>query len=85
MDRLVEWTNKHAELYLSDKENEHLRPWQPICKKELYAYFRVLIHIGITIELCIKNYWKDLNTHSTEHIVKKYILVVRFQQLDRHF
>jgi hypothetical protein len=85
MDRLVEWTNKYAELYPLDKENEHLCPWQPICKEELYTYFRVLIYMGITIELCIEDYWKDLNTHGTEYVVKKYILVVRFQQLDRHF
>jgi hypothetical protein len=85
MDRLVEWINKHVELYPSDEENEYPRPWQPICKEELYAYFGVLIHMGITIESCIKDYWKDLNTHGTEHIVKKYISVVRFQQLNRYF
>ena len=28
----------------------------------LYTYFGMLIHIGITIELAIKDYWKDLNT-----------------------
>ena len=28
----------------------------------LYTYFRMLIHIGITIELAIKDYWEDLNT-----------------------
>ena len=48
--------NKHAELYLPEEETEHLRLWQPICKQELYTYFRVLIYIGITIELYIKDY-----------------------------
>ena len=84
MDKLVEWTNKHAELY-PPEETEHPRPWQPTCKQELYAYFGVLIHMGITIESCIEDYWKDLNTHGCEHIVKKYISINRFQQLDRHF
>jgi hypothetical protein len=78
MDKLVEWTNKHAELYLLDEEKEYLRVWQPICKQELYAYFSVLIYMGITIESCIKDYWKDLNTYGTEHIVKKYMGVARF-------
>ena len=41
--------------------------------------------MGITIESCIKDYWKNLNTYGTEHIVKKYIGVVRFQQLARYF
>ena len=41
--------------------------------------------MGITIESYIKDYQKDLNTHSTEYIIKEYILVVRFQQLNRYF
>ena len=28
MDKLIEWTNKHAELYPLDKEAEHLRVLQ---------------------------------------------------------
>ena len=62
MDKLVEWINKHAELYPLDKEAEQPRTWQPTCRQELYAYFRVLIHIRITIGPAIKDYWKDLNT-----------------------
>jgi len=84
MDKLVEWMNKHAELY-PPEETERPRPWQPICKQELYAYFGVLIYMGITIESCIKDYWKDLNIYGCEHIVKKYILINRFQQLDYYF
>jgi len=34
--------------------------------------------MGITIESCIKDYWKDLDTYGTEHIVKKYILIIQF-------
>ena len=82
MDKLVEWTNKHAELYPPDEETERPRLWQPTCRQELYAYFGVLIHIGITIESSIEDYWKDLNIHGTKHIVKKYIGAVQFQQLD---
>ena len=81
IDRLIEWTNKYIELYLLDKENKHLCLQQLIYKEELYAYFRVLIYIGITIKLCIKDYWKDLNTYSMEHIIKKYISVIHFSSL----
>ena len=56
MDKFVEWTNKYAELYPPDKEKEHPRAQQLIYKQELYAYFSVLIYIGITIELCIEDY-----------------------------
>ena len=41
--------------------------------------------MGLTIEPAIEDYWKDLNTHDIEHIVKQYIGIVWFQQLDRHF
>jgi len=82
MDNLIEWTNKHAELYPPDKELEHLRAWQPTCKQELYTYFTVQIYIGITIESCIKDYWKDLTTHGSKHIVKKYIGLKRFHVTD---
>ena len=76
VDKLVEWINKHTELYPLDKEKENPRVWQPTCRQELYAYFGVLIYMGLTIEPAIKDYWKDLNTYGTEHIVKQYIGVV---------
>ena len=57
--------NKYAELYPPDKEVEHQRTWQLTCSQELYAYFGVLTHIGITIEPAVKDYWKDLNTHGS--------------------
>ena len=76
IDKLVEWTNKHTELYPSDKDNKHPRLQQPTCKQELYAYFAVQIYIGITIESCIKDYWKDLTTYGTKYIVKRYMGIV---------
>ena len=74
----MEWINRYAELYPLDEEKENLCVWQPTCRQELYAYFEVLIYMGLTIEPAIEDYWKDLNTHSTEYIVKQYIGVVRF-------
>ena len=85
INKLIKWTNKHAELYPLHKETEYARLQQPTYKEELYAYFGVLIYIGITIKLCIKDYWKDLDTYGMEYIIKKYILIVQFQQLNYYF
>ena len=61
MDKLAEWTNKYTELHPSNDAGEKLRahPWQPTCK-ELWAYFGVLIRIGLTQESSIEDYWGSL-------------------------
>ena len=41
--------------------------------------------MGLTRELSIEDYWGDLDSTGTEHIVKKYMSIVRFQQLERYF
>ena len=81
MDKLAEWTNKYAELHPSNDAGEKLRAclWQLICKEELWAYFGVLIYIGLTQESSIEDYWGSLDTTGSEHIVKKYIGRVRFE------
>ena len=61
------------------------RPWQPTSREELYAYFGVLIHMGITSESAIEDYWGSLDSDGCSHIVKNYISKNRFQQLDRYF
>ena len=50
--------NKYAELHPLNDAGEKLRarPWQPTCKEELWAYFGVLIYIGLTQESSIKDY-----------------------------
>ena len=50
--------------------------------QELYTYFSVLIHIGITIESAIKDYWGDLELAGISYIIKNYISLMRFQQLN---
>ena len=47
-------------------------------RQELYAYFKVLIYIGITIKSSIKDYWGDLKLFSIGYIVKNYISLIRF-------
>jgi len=69
INKLIEWMKKHAELYLSDEDKENLYLWEPTHKKELYAYLAVLIYIGITIKLAIKDYQKDLETYRTLHVI----------------
>ena len=73
MDKLAEWTNKYAELHPSNDAGEKLRAclWQLICKEELWAYFGVLIYIGLTQESSIEDYWGSLDTTGSEYIVKK--------------
>jgi len=49
MDKLAEWINKYAELHPLNDAGEKLwaRLWQLICKEELWAYFGVLIYMGL--------------------------------------
>ena len=77
MDKLVKWINKYMEFY-PVKETEFICLWKLIYRQELYAYFSVLIHTGITIESSIKDYWGDLKLASTSYIVKNYISLKRF-------
>ena len=85
IDKLAEWTNKYAELYPVEEEAEFTRKWKPTDRQELYAYFSMLIYIGITIESSIKDYWGNLEPAGASHVVKNYIGLVRFQQLNRYF
>ena len=75
MDKLIEWINKYIKLYLLNNVGKKLQAclWQLIYKEELWAYFGVLIYIGLIQELFIKDYWGFLDTTGLEYIVKKYI------------
>ena len=59
LDKMAGWTNTYIEAN-SVPEEEALegraRLWFPICRRELYIYPRVIIYIGITIELAIEDY-----------------------------
>jgi Transposase IS4 len=70
-----------------DNAGEKLRArlWQLICKEELWAYFGVLIYIGLIHKSSIKDYWGSLDTTSLEYIIKKYISWTRFKQLNCYF
>ena len=45
----------------------------------------MLIYMGFTQELSIKDYWGFLDTISLEYIIKKYIGRVQFEQLNYYF
>ena len=56
---MVEWTNKYAETHLIPEDKAprgRPRKWIPTSKRELYAYFGVVIYIGITIEPVVEDY-----------------------------
>jgi len=78
---MVEWTNKYAELHQPLEEKcpkGKERPWKPTLRRELYAYFAVVISMGITIELTIEDYWGSLEISGTEHKLSRYISCNRF-------
>ena len=60
-----------------------LRLQKPTYRQELYAYFRVVIYIGITIGLAIEDYQGPIKKGTT-YKVTKYILKSRFKQLKRY-
>jgi hypothetical protein len=81
VDKIAEWTNKYAELYQPLEDNcpkGKERPWKPTSRRELYAYFAVVISMGITIEPTIEDYWGSLETSGTEHKLSRYISYNRF-------
>jgi hypothetical protein len=59
------------------------RPWLPTCRQELYTYFGIVIHIGITIELVVEDYWGPIKRGAT-YKVGDYILKNCFKQLERY-
>ena len=62
LNELVNFTNRYAELHLTleDKQPKgRPRAWKLVCKLELYAYFTVLIHMGIYIKPTIEDYWRQ--------------------------
>ena len=52
-------------------------------KLELYAYFRVVIYIGIIIELVVEDYWGPIKKGAV-YKVTDYILKDRFKQIKRY-
>jgi hypothetical protein len=70
IEKLMEWINKYAELYPVEEDAKFIRRWKPIDRQELYAYFSILIYIGITVESSIKDYWDNLELASVDYIVK---------------
>ena len=52
-------------------------------REELYAYFGVILHLGLVKEPRMELYWGSLEDYGVEHIVKRYISKTWFEQLDR--
>ena len=80
LDKMAGWTNTYVEANPVPEEEAlegRARLWFPTCRRELYAYFGVVIYIGITIELAIEDYW-GLITKGAVYKVTEYILKNRF-------
>jgi hypothetical protein len=77
---MASWTNTYAETNPVPEEEApegRARPWFPTCRRELYAYFGVVIYMGITIEPAIEDYW-GLITKGAAYKVTEYISKNRF-------
>ena len=88
MDKLVKWTNTYTKLHPAKEDKghpEHPHKQTRTYKEKLYAYLAVLIHMGISTEPYIEDYWGDLKLYSSKYIVLVYIGLCRFQQLDCYF
>ena len=59
------------------------RPQLPTCRQELYAYFRVVIYMGITIKPAVEDYWGPIEKGAA-YKVGNYMLKNRFKQLERY-
>ena len=82
----MEWTNEYAETHPTPEDKAlrgRPRKWIPTSRRELYAYFGVVIHMGITIEPVVEDYW-GLIIKGAAHKVADYISKNRFEQLERY-
>jgi hypothetical protein len=81
IDKMVEWINKYIATHFIPKEKAlkgRPRKWKPISKLELYAYFGVVIYMGIIIELAVEDYWGPIKKGAA-YKVTDYILKDRFK------
>ena len=86
MDLIVYHTNTHANmLYPKDTPKGNPRRWKPTSRQEIYAYFGVLIYMGIHKEPAIEDYWRTTNTYGPIHPVSKFMSKSRFEAIDRYF
>jgi len=84
LDKMAGWINAFVEAHtVSEKDTPRgkQRPWLPTCRQELYAYFGVMIYIGITIELAVEDYWGPME-RGAAYKMGDYILKNRFEQLE---
>jgi len=57
VEKMVRWMNEYAMDYQPSKEDVLLGcAWRPINRRELYAYFGVVIYIGVVVQPLIKAY-----------------------------
>ena len=57
------------------------RKWKPMSRQELFAYFGVVIYMGIMIEPAVEDYWGPID-RGAAYKVTEYILKDWFEQLE---
>ena len=64
------------------QKSARIKRWKDTSRKEIYAYFGVLIYIGLHKEPAIVDYWKEGSVYTPKHPIGQYISRNRFQAID---
>lgn len=73
IDNIIRYTNQNAENYNANKEakiDDHMKPWYPVTRPEMKAYFAMIIHMGITSCSELPLYWSKSETFRVNGIAR---------------
>lgn len=90
MDLLIYHTNANAARAKSNPQKRSLRKtariylWKDTSRPEMYAYFGVLIYMGLHKEPAIVDYWKKGDEYNPQHPIGQYISKDRFLAIDQY-
>jgi hypothetical protein len=89
LKELAAHTNEYARLHpyqeYKDKRRRVRRPrkWRPTTARELLTYLAVTIHMGLSLELDIADYWKKTRRRGVDYFaVRENMGKTRWQQID---
>lgn len=86
VDLIVYYTNANARKARSEKNLQQwsrLNRWKDVSRPEMYAYFGVLIYMGIHKEPAIDDYWKKKKEYIPRHPISSCISRDRFLAIDQ--
>jgi len=85
IDLLIYYTNTNAAKAMEKaplQKSARIKRWKDTSRKKMYAYFGVLIYIGLHKEPAIVDYWKEGSIYTPKHPIRQYISRNRFQAID---